>query len=128
MKKMVLLIGVFCFASIVSQVCGQSINNRNWKAYFADPINDTLTLHVRSDSSFVTTSKGDVMLRTNCIITGDTLTLSDYGDSEHSCPDSKGKYKINLNDKSFTLSLIDDPCEGRGQALNGVKWTEVGKL
>jgi len=78
MKKMVLLIGVFCFASIVSQVCGQSINNRNWKAYFADPINDTLTLHVRSDSSFVTTSKGDVMLRTNCIITGDTLWLGRF--------------------------------------------------
>ena len=128
MKKMILLAGVFCFTLVASHVCAQSINNRNWKAFFADPINDTLTLHVHSDSSFVTDSKGEVMLRTNCILKADTLTLSDYGEGEHTCPDAKGKYKISLNGKSFTLSLIDDPCEGRAHALNGVKWTEVGKL
>jgi hypothetical protein len=128
MKKMILLAGVFCFTLTASHVCAQSINNRNWKAFFADPINDTLTLHVHSDSSFVTNSKGDVMLRTNCILTADTLTLSDYSEGEHSCPDAKGKYKINLSGKSFTLLLIDDPCEGRAQALNGVKWTEAAKL
>lgn len=127
MKKLFLLASVVCSILMTSTVSAQSINKRDWKAYFADPINDTLTLHIRADSSFVTTSKGDVMLRTNCIITGDTLTLSDYNDSEHACPE-KGKYKINLNGKSFTLTLIDDPCDGRAQALNGVKWTEVGKL
>jgi hypothetical protein len=83
------------------------------EAYFADPINDTLMLHIHSDSSFVTNSKGEVMLRTNCILTKDTLTLADYSEGEHSCPDAKGKYKVALNGKSFTLSLIDDPCEGR---------------
>lgn len=128
MKKMILLAGVFCISLMTSHVCAQSIDNRNWKAYFADPINDTLTLHVHSDSSFVTNSSGEVFLRTNCILNHDTLTLSDYGEGEHSCPDAKGKYKINLNGKSFTLSLIDDPCDGRAQALNGVKWTEAAKL
>ena len=128
MKKLFLVAGVVCSILITSTVSAQSINKRDWKAFFADPINDTLTLHVRADSSFVTTSKGDVMLRTNCMITGDTLTLLDYNDSEHACPDAKGKYKINLTGKSFTLSLIDDPCEGRAQVLNGVKWTEAGKL
>lgn len=128
MKKMILLVSIFCLASIASHVCAQSINNRNWNAYFGDPINDTLTLHVHSDSSFVTNSKGEVFLRTNCIINHDTLTLSDYGEGEHSCPDAKGKYKISLNGKSFILSLIDDPCDGRAQALNGAKWTEAAKL
>jgi len=128
MKKMILLTGALCFVFCLSHVCAQSINNRDWKAFFADPINDTLTLHVHSDSSFVTNSKGDVMLRTNCILTADTLTLADYSEGEHSCPDAKGKYKINLSGKTFTLSLIDDPCEGRAHALDGVKWTEVGKL
>jgi len=128
MKKMILLAGVFCLASIASNVCAQSINNRDWKAYFADPINDTLMLHIHSDSSFVTNSKGEVILRTNCILTKDTLTLADYSEGEHSCPDAKEKYKVALNGKSFTLSLIDDPCEGRARALDGVKWTEVGKL
>jgi len=128
MKKMILLVSIFCLATFVSHVCAQSISNKNWKAFFADPINDTLTLHVHADSSFVTSSKGEVMLRTNCIISGDTLTLADYSEGEHSCPDAKGKYKINLDGKSFTLSLIDDACEGRAHALDGVKWTEVGKL
>jgi hypothetical protein len=128
MKKIILLAGVFCVASFASLVYAQSINNRNWKAFFPGEINDTLTLHVHSDSSFVTNSKGEVMIRTNCILNADTLTLSDYGEGEHSCPDAKGKYKINLNGKSFTLSLIDDPCDGRARALDGVKWTEAGKL
>jgi len=128
MKRMLLLAGIFCFASLASHVCAQSINNRNWKAFFGGEINDTLTLHVHSDSSFVTSSKGEVMLRTNCIISGDTLTLADYSEGEHSCPEAKGKYKINLDGKNLTLSLIDDACEGRARALDGVKWTEVGKL
>jgi hypothetical protein len=128
MKKMILLAGAFCFTAIASQAYAQSINNRNWKAYFADPINDSLTLHVHADSSFVTDSKGEVMVRTNCILSADTLTLADYSEGEHSCPDAKGKYKINLSGKTFTLSLIDDACEGRARALDGVKWTEVGKL
>jgi len=128
MKKMFLLAAVFSISLVTSHLCAQSINNRNWKAYFADPINDTLTLHVHSDSSFVTTSRGDVMLRTNCIVNRDTLTLSDYGDSEHSCPDAKGKYKINLSGTTLTLSLIDDPCDGRAHAIDGVKWVEAGKL
>jgi len=128
MKKMILLAGIFCFIVTTSHVSAQSINNRNWQAYFADPINDTLTLHVRSDSSYVTDSKGEVMLRTNCIIKADTLTLSDYGEGEHTCPNAEGKYKISLDGKSFTLSLIDDPCDGRARALDRAKWTEVGKL
>ena len=128
MKKMILLAGTFCFAAMASQAYAQSINNRNWKAYFADPINDSLTLHVHSDSSFVTDSKGEVMLRTNCTLSADTLILADYSEGDHSCPDAKGKYKINLSGKTFTLSLIDDACEGRARALDGVKWTEVGKL
>jgi len=128
MKRMILVAAAFCLAVIGSKIYAQSINNRDWKAFFGDPINDTLMFHVHSDSSFVTNSKGEVMLRTNCILTKDTLTLADYSEGEHSCPDAKGKYKIALNSRSFTLSLIDDPCEGRAHALDGVKWTEVGKL
>jgi len=128
MKKIILFGGFFCLTLFVCGVRAQSINKRNWKAFFSDPINDTLTLHVHSDSSFVTSSKGEVMLRTNCIISGDTLTLADYSEGEHSCPEAKGKYKINLDGKNLTLSLIDDACEGRARALDGVKWTEVGKL
>ncbi|HMG69060.1 MAG TPA: hypothetical protein VK588_15285 [Chitinophagaceae bacterium] len=126
MKKIFLFAGFFCLASMLSHLDAQSINNKSWWASFGDPINDTLTFHIHSDSSFVTTSKGDVMLRTNCIISGDTLTLSDYGTGEHTCPDM-GKYKINMKGNIFSLTVITDPCEGRAQALNDVKWTQVPK-
>ncbi len=125
MKKMFVIVGLFCLA-LMSHLHAQSVNNRNWKAYIADPINDTLVLHIHSDSSFVTNSKGEVIVKTNCTIVSDTLTLSDYGSGEHDCPDP-GKYKIDLKDKSFTLTPVSDPCEGRAQALNGLKWTEVLK-
>jgi hypothetical protein len=126
MKKMFVSVAIFCVAFTASQLHAQSINNRNWQAVFGDPINDTLTFHVHSDSSFVQNSKGEVLIRTNCMITGDTLTLLDQV-GEHACPDAKGKYKINLSGNTFTLTLLDDACEGRGQALNGVKWTEAMK-
>ena len=125
MKKIILFAGFFFFASIISHA--QSINNRNWKAYISDPVNDTATFHIQSDSSFVTNSKGEVMVRNKCMFTGDTLTIVDQGTEEQGCPDMKGKYKINLNGNSFTLTLIDDPCDGRAHALEGRKWVESAK-
>jgi hypothetical protein len=127
MKKLILLTGFFFLASFLFHLNAQSINNRNWKLYVADPINDTLTLHIKSDSSFVTNSKGDVMIRTNCTISGDTLTIADYDSGEHSCPEAKGKYKIDLKGNSFKSILIEDGCEGRGQLLNGALWIEATK-
>ena len=67
------------------------------------------------------------MVRTNCMITADTLTISDYGEGEYVCTDTKARYKINLNGDSFTLTVIDDACGGRAQALDGKKWTEALK-
>jgi len=125
MKKMILFGAFLCLGFMSSQIHAQSINNRDWIAAFGNPINDSLTLHVRSDSTLVTNSHGDVIVHTSFTIKGDTLTILDQGSGEHECPDAKGTYKINLAGNTFTLTLIDDACEGRGQALNGVKWAEV---
>ena len=127
MKKVILATGLFLLASAVCHLQAQSINNKNWKAYLADPFNDTLTLHIQSDSSFVTTSSGEVLVQSKCKITGDTLSITDYSTTQYSCPDATGIYKINLSGDSFTLTLIEDPCEGRAQALNGLKWIKASK-
>lgn len=127
MKKLILLAGFFCLASFLFHLNAQSINNRNWKIYVGDPMNDTLTLHIKSDSSFVTNSRGDVMIRTNCTVSGDTLTIADYDSGEHSCPEAKGKYKIDLKGNTFKSTLIEDGCEGRAQILNGATWIEAMK-
>ena len=127
MKKIILTAGLFLLISAAFHIEAQSIINKNWKAYFAEPFNDTLTLHIRTDSSFVTLSNGEVLVQSTCKITGDILTLTDYSTGQYSCPDVTGKYKINLSGDSFTLTLIEDSCEGRGQALNGVKWVRASK-
>jgi hypothetical protein len=126
-KKIILAAGLFLLASAVFHLQAQSINNKNWKAYIAEPFNDTLTLHIQTDSSFVTLSNGEVLVRSACKITGDIITIADYSTGQYSCPDMTGKYKINLSGDSFTLTLIEDPCEGRGQALNGLKWIKASK-
>jgi hypothetical protein len=127
MKKMILFAGIFCLTSTAFHLHAQSINNSNWKAFFADPFYDTLTVHIHADSSFVTKSNGEVLVRSNYTIAGDTLTLLDYGTGEYTCPDMKGKYKINLNGDNLIFTLIDDPCEGRAHALDGLKWIKASK-
>ena len=104
----------------------QSIDNTNWKA-FIDPLSDTLTIHISGDSSFVTRSDGEVLVRSSFTIAGDTLTISDYGTGEYVCPDSKGKYSFKVNDDTLIFTLIDDSCEGRAGTLNGLKWFKATK-
>ena len=127
MKKIILFAGLFLLASVAVRLQAQSINNKNWKTWLGEPIFDTLTFHIQSDSSFVTRSNGEVLVQTICKITGDTLTLTDYSTGQFSCPDATGKYKINLTGDSFILTLIEDPCEGRGATLNGLKWDRAPK-
>lgn len=126
MKKIILLTGIALFASAFC-LHAQSIDNKNWKAYLEAPINDTVVFHIQSDSSFVTNSNGDVVIRMRCFIAGDTLTMVNLDAEQHGCADQKGKYKVNYKDDSFMLTLIDDACEGRAQALQGRKWNLVTK-
>jgi hypothetical protein len=120
MQKTIMLCGLLF--SLMCHLNAQSINN-TWKAYIADPINDTAIFHIDSDSSFIASAKGGFMIRTRCNISGDTLTILDYGTEQQSCPDAKGTYKIKSDGKSLTFTLIDDSCEGRARALAGRKWT-----
>jgi hypothetical protein len=127
MQKTILFAGLFFLASAFASVNAQSIDNKSWKTYIGDPINDTVTFHIQSDSSFVTNSKGEVKVHNRCKITGDTLTVLDHGTEEMGCSGMKGVYKINLTGNSFTLTLIDDPCDGRSAALTDRKWVQTSK-
>jgi hypothetical protein len=127
MQKIILLAGFFCLTSTMYQLRAQSINNRVWKTYIGAPINDTAIFHVYPDSSFITNNNGDVMVRFHSKISGDTLTILDFGTEEQGCPDVKGNYKVSYAENSLTLTLINDPCEGRSQALAGRKWIEATK-
>src|SRR5436190_5807148 len=119
MQKIILFITLIFLAPAVSKISAQSIENRSWKSYISDPVNDTATFHIFPDSSYLTNSKGEVKVRFHSHITSNTLTLVDYGTEETGCPDMKGIYKIELNGNILALTPIDDRCEGRSFALTG---------
>ena len=102
----------------------QTLRNTSWKAFIADPLHDSITIHITTDSSFVTTSDGSVIVKSVFKVSGDTLTLSDY-DGQHACPDATGRYKVAVADDMLTFALIDDPCEGRTGALTHAKWRRL---
>jgi hypothetical protein len=127
MQKVILCAMSFLLTSTICQLHAQSITNKCWKSYIGSPINDTAFLYIYSDSSMITNSKGAVMVRQHCKISGDTLTILDFGTEEQGCADIKGMYKINFADDNFTLSVIDDACGGRPEAFTGRIWTEAIK-
>lgn len=124
MKKNLLLTALVAgsLLSTSAQTQSPSLKNTNWKLFIPD-LNDSITLHIKTDSSFVTGSNGDAVVRSVCKISADTLFLTDY-DGQYACPNATGKYKISFNDDAtaMTLTLIDDPCDGRANAINKAKW------
>ena len=127
MQRIILLVALFCVGSTTFKLEAQSIDNKRWKSYITAPINDTAFFNIYQDSSFINNSNGQVMVRFHSKITGDTLSFVDYGSEEQGCPDLKGIYKINVTGDSFTLTVINDECDGRSQALAGRKWVEAKK-
>lgn len=119
---------IICLLSIRAQAQTQTaaLKNSNWKLYIPD-LNDSITLHIKMDSSYVTMSTtGDPVVRSVCKISADTLSFTDY-DGQYACPGQTGRYKLSVPDdgSSLTLTLIDDPCDNRVSAINKLKWTRA---
>jgi hypothetical protein len=112
-------------ASAQTQTQTPSLKNTNWKVFIPD-LNDTITLHIKSDSSYVTTTTGEAVVKSVCKVSADTMFFTDY-DGQYACPNATGKYKIALSDDSnnLTLTLIEDACDGRANAINKLKWTKA---
>ncbi len=129
MKKIPLLALAFLLSLLSIRAHAQtqtpSLKNTNWKIFIPD-LNDTITLHIKNDSSYVTTSTGDAVVKSVCKVSADTLFFTDY-EGQYACPNATGKYKIAMSDDSnnLTLTLIDDACDGRANAINKLKWTRA---
>ncbi|HEY4336298.1 MAG TPA: hypothetical protein VGM89_10380 [Puia sp.] len=123
MKHLTLSLTIFLAAVVLSRADAQSqsLVNTNWKAYIADPVNDTLELHIKADSSFVTDRTGTAVVRSLCKISHDTLSLDDF-DGQFACPSQVGKYKVTVTGDQLVFALIEDPCDGRAGTLPATKW------
>lgn len=98
----------------------QSIKGTNWKLYI-DELHDTLTFHIKGDSSFVTDGAGEVVVRSICKISKDTITLKDI-DGKYVCPDQAGVYTYAFVADTLTMTLVNDPCDNRANSINGARW------
>lgn len=124
MKHLFLSLAIFAAAAFLSRADAQSLINTNWKAYFGDPVNDTLLLHIKADTSIITDHTGTAVVRSSYKIKGDTLSLDDF-DGQYACPSMVGKYKIIQTGEQLVLTLIEDPCDGRAGALPNTKWMKA---
>lgn len=125
MKLSYFLLSFFILTVLMTKSEAQSLSNTNWKIYIGEPLNDSIVLHIKQDSSFVTMSNGDVVVRSLFKVSGDTLTLDDY-DGQYACPSMAGKYKFSRAADVLSFTLVDDPCGGRAQSLANAKWRKVG--
>lgn len=129
MKHLLVALLFFLATALLSRADAQSLVNTNWKAYIGEPVNDTLVLHIKADSSFVTDRSGMAVVRSVCKIKGDTLSLDDF-DGQFACPSMVGRYKVAQTGEQLLFTLIDDPCDGRAGALPATKWMkapDIGK-
>jgi len=114
------------FLSIALSVAGtislhaQSLKGTNWKLYI-DELHDTLTLHIKGDSSLVTDGSGEVVVRSLCKISKDTITLKDI-DGKYVCQDQAGVYTYAFMADTLTMTLVNDPCDNRSNSINGARW------
>jgi len=118
----------FFFAFIVagsSRLQAQvTLKGTAWK-FYVEALHDTLTMNIgAADSSYTTTSSGDVVIQSLSKLQNDTLRIRDYG-GEYYCPDGEGVYKISLEGDYLNFLLITDPCTNRSEALNGAKFRKT---
>ena|SRR5438445_13369780 len=119
MRKTLFLSIALSLAGAIS-LHAQSIKGTTWKLYI-DELHDTITLHIKGDSSFVTDGSGEVVVRSLCKISKDTITLKDV-DGKYVCPDQAGVYTYAFIADTLTMTLVNDPCDNRVNSINGARW------
>jgi hypothetical protein len=120
MKKICLLLALFLMTGSFG-LYAQTLRNTQWKGFFGDPLNDTLTIHFHTDSSFVSDSHGGIIVVSHFSLSGDTLHFKDTG-GQYPCMDQDGVYKWKIDGSTLLFALINDSgCEGRTHIVD-VKW------
>lgn len=123
--RSLILLAAFVFAGVLGvKAQSSSIQNTAWKMY-VDELHDTITLHLKNDSSYATQgSESNVVVRSVCKISKDTLKIKDY-EGQYACPGEEGVYTYKIEGNVLTMYVVGDACEGRRGTIAGVKWIKV---
>jgi hypothetical protein len=127
MHKFVALCFIVLFVGgagrLQAQAQSQSLKGTAWK-FYVEALHDTLTMHVGADTSYTTSSSGDLIVRSVSSLRNDTLRLRDVT-GEYYCPDGEGVYRISIEGDYLNFFLVTDPCRGRSDALNGNRFKKA---
>jgi hypothetical protein len=91
------------------------LKNTAWK-FYVDALHDTLTMHIGVDTSFSSSSSGDIIVRSTYKTVGDTIKIKDV-DGQYPCMDGEGVYRYVVDGDTLTFLLVADPCYNRSGAL-----------
>jgi hypothetical protein len=116
---------IVLFFAGASRVQAQSLANTAWK-FYVEPLHDTLTMHIGVDTSFSTSSSGEMIVRSLWKQVKDTVRINDL-DGMYPCTTGEGVYRVNVDGDYLNFILVTDPCDQRAGALNGIKCKKVGQ-
>jgi hypothetical protein len=126
MRKLVVFSLVVFLSAVVSRGQAQSLQGTAWKLYL-DALHDTLTMHIGADTSYTTSSSGELIVRSLFKVAKDTLKIRDFA-GEYYCPDGEGVYKYTVEGDYLTFFLVTDPCGNRSGSINGTKWKKTEEM
>ncbi|HVU95168.1 MAG TPA: hypothetical protein VHE34_08095 [Puia sp.] len=103
----------------------QSLANTAWK-FYVEPLHDTLTMHIGADTSFSTSSSGEMIVRSLWKQVKDTVKINDL-DGMYPCTAGEGVYRVSIEGEYLNFIMVTDPCNQRADALNGVKFKKADR-
>ncbi len=120
-----LLLGLLCcvsFAATAQTMVG------DWSAKGADENGNPMTFKVslKADGTYTVDfgADGTVEIEGKYTIAGNQMTIEDTG-GPAACNAGKGVYTFELTETTNTLTLVSDPCEGRGGPDGKIMFTRL---
>lgn len=78
-------------------------------------------MHIGVDTSFSTSSSGDLIVRGTYRVVNDTIRLKDI-DGQYPCLEGEGVYRYTVDGDLLTFHLVSDPCESRSEAIKDCRF------
>ena len=123
MRKFIVVLFVFFCCVGAGRLSAQSLQNTAWK-FYVESLHDTLTMHIGVDTSFSTSSSGEMIVRSRYQVVKDTIKINDI-DGEYPCMEGEGVYRYTVDGDYMTFYLVNDPCGNRSEALKDMKFLKA---
>jgi len=126
MRQFAIAILVLFLSTGTNRLQAQSLANTAWK-FYVEPLHDTLTMHIGADTSFSTSSSGEMIVRSLWKQVKDTVKINDL-DGMYPCTAGEGIYRVSIDGDYLNFVMVSDPCNQRADALNGVKFLRAPEV